>query len=100
MDMITVLLIEDNDIDARLTQDLLAEWSVEEIQIVHAKTLSEGLAHLDKRRFDAILLDLSLPDAFGLPTVRQVHATNPSIPVVVLSGVSDQTLALQAVQQG
>jgi len=98
--MITVLLIEDNDIDAQLTQDLLAEWSVEEFKITHAKTLSEGLLHIDKGRFDAILLDLSLPDAFGLPTVRQVHATNPSIPLVVLSGVSDQTLALQAVQQG
>lgn len=98
--MITVLLIEDNDIDARLTQDLLAEWSVEEFKITHAKTLSDGLLHLDKERFDAILLDLSLPDAFGLPTVRQVHATNPSIPLVVLSGVSDQALALQAVQQG
>jgi len=45
-------------------------------------------------------LDLSLPDAFGLPTVRQVHAMNPTVPVVVLSGVADQSLALQAVQQG
>jgi two-component system cell cycle response regulator len=98
--MINVLLIEDNDVDARLTQDLLAEWSVEEFKVTHAKTLSDGLAYIDKGRFDAILLDLSLPDAFGLPTVRQVHATNPSIPVVVLSGVSDQSLALQAVQQG
>jgi diguanylate cyclase (GGDEF)-like protein len=98
--MINVLLIEDNDIDARLTQDLLAEWSVEEFHITHVKTLTEGLSRLGQTRFDAILLDLSLPDAFGLPTVRQVHATNPSIPLVVLSGVSDQTLALQAVQQG
>jgi diguanylate cyclase (GGDEF) domain len=47
-----------------------------------------------------VLLDLSLPDAFGLPTVRQIHDTSPTIPVVVLSGVSDQSLALQAVQQG
>jgi diguanylate cyclase (GGDEF)-like protein len=64
------------------------------------KTLGEGLALLSRERFDAVLLDLSLPDAFGLPTVRQVHATSPTIPVVVLSGVSDQSLALQAVQQG
>ncbi len=98
--MITVLLIEDNEIDARLTQDLLAEWSVEEFHVTHVKTLSDGLTRLGQTRFDAILLDLSLPDAFGLPTVRQVHAINPSIPLVVLSGVSDQSLALQAVQQG
>jgi diguanylate cyclase (GGDEF)-like protein len=98
--MIAVLLIEDNDIDAQFTQDLLAEWSIEEFRITHVKTLGEGLALIGQTRFDAILLDLSLPDAFGLPTVRQVHATNPAIPLVVLSGVSDQALALQAVQQG
>lgn len=98
--MIAVLLIEDNDVDAQFTQDLLAEWSIEEFRITHVKTLADGLALIGQTRFDAILLDLSLPDAFGLPTVRQVHATNPAIPVVVLSGVSDQALALQAVQQG
>ena len=98
--MIKALLVEDNDIDAQLTQDLLSEWSIEEFRIIRVKTLGEGLALLSRERFDAVLLDLSLPDAFGLPTVRQVHATSPTIPVVVLSGVSDQSLALQAVQQG
>lgn len=98
--MIAVLLIEDNDVDAQFTQDLLAEWSIEEFRITRAKTLGEGLTLIGQTRFDAILLDLSLPDAFGLPTVRQVHAANPAIPLVVLSGVSDQALALQAVQQG
>ncbi len=98
--MIKALLVEDNDTDAQLTQDLLSEWSIEEFQVTRARTLGEGLALLHRERFDAVLLDLSLPDAFGLSTVRQVHATIPTIPVVVLSGVSDQTLALQAVQQG
>ena len=98
--MINVLLVEDNDVDSQLTQDLLTEWSIEEFKITRTKTLGEGLALLSRERFDAVLLDLSLPDGFGLATVRQVHATSPTIPVVVLSGVSDQSLALQAVQQG
>ena len=98
--MIRVLLIEDNDVDAQLTQDLLSEWSTEEFQVARATTLAEGLSLLSRERFDAMLLDLSLPDAFGLPTVREVHASSPTIPVVVLSGVSDQSLALQAVRQG
>ncbi|MEO8340204.1 MAG: response regulator, partial [Nitrospirota bacterium] len=98
--MIKALLVEDNDVDAELTQNLLSEWSIEEFQITRAKTLGEGLAFLSRERFDAVLLDLSLPDAFGLPAVRQVHTTCPTIPVVVLSGVSDQSLALQAIQQG
>jgi two-component system cell cycle response regulator len=98
--MIKVLLIEDNDVDAQLTQDLLSEWSTEEFQIARATTLAEGLSLLSRERFDAMLLDLSLPDAFGLPTVREVHAASPTIPVVVLSGVNDQSLAIQAVRQG
>ena len=98
--MIRVLLIEDNDVDAQLTQDLLSEWSTEEFQVARATTLAEGLSLLSRERFDAMLLDLSLPDAFGLSTVREVHAASPTIPVVVLSGVSDQNLALQAVRQG
>jgi len=98
--MIKVLLVEDNDVDAHLTQDLLSEWSTEEFEVTWAKTLGEGFTLLSRERFDAVLLDLSLPDAFGLPTVREVHATSPTIPVVVLSGVNDQSLALQAVQQG
>ena len=98
--MIKVLLIEDDAVDAHLTQDILAEWSVEQFQVTHVTTLTEGLARLSRERFDAVLLDLSLPDAYGLPAVKQVQATSPAIPVVVLSGVDDQALSLQAVQQG
>lgn len=98
--MIKVLLVEDNDLDAHLTQDILAEWSIEQFTITHVARLSEALAQLGKERFDAVLLDLSLPDGYGLTTLRQVQAASPTIPIIVLSGVSDQTLALQAVQNG
>ncbi len=98
--MIKILLVEDNDIDAHLTKDILAEWSIEQFEITHVTRLSEAFAHLAKDRFDAVLLDLSLPDAYGLATLRQAQAANPTLPIIVLSGVSDQALALQAVQNG
>ncbi len=98
--MIKILLVEDNDVDAHLTQDVLAEWSIEQFDITHVTRLSEAFTHLTQERFDAVLLDLSLPDAYGLSTLRQMQATNPTIPIIVLSGVSDQALALQAVQNG
>ena len=56
--MTKVLLVEDNDVDAQLTQDLLSEWCMEEFQITRAKTLGEGLTLLSRERFDAVLLDL------------------------------------------
>ncbi|KAF4515918.1 hypothetical protein B566_EDAN000154 [Ephemera danica] len=98
--IIKLLLVEDNDVDAHLTRDILAEWSIEQFDITHVTRLSDAFAHLARDRYDAILLDLSLPDAYGLPTLKQVQATSPTIPIIVLSGVSDQTLSLQAVQQG
>jgi diguanylate cyclase (GGDEF)-like protein len=98
--MIKILLVEDNDVDAHLTQDILAEWSIEQFDITHVTRLSEAFTQLARGRFDAVLLDLSLPDGYGLPTLRQMQAASPTIPIIVLSGVSDQTLALQAVQNG
>jgi len=98
--MIKVLLVEDNAIDAQLTQDLLAEWPLDQFEITHAPVLAEGLISLGRGRFDVVLLDLSLPDTYGLSTVTQVLATSPGVPVVVLSGHDDHPLALQALQHG
>jgi len=98
--MIKILLVEDNDVDAHLTQDILAEWSIEQFEVTHVTCLNEAFRRLGKERFDAVLLDLSLPDGYGLPTLRQVQAVSPTTPIIVLSGVSDQSLALQAVQDG
>jgi two-component system cell cycle response regulator len=95
-----VLLIEDNPVDAQLTQDLLGEWQADRFELVQASTLAEGLTRLSRDRFDAVLLDLSLPDTFGLSTVTQVLSTSTGIPVIVLSGHDDHALALQAIQHG
>jgi diguanylate cyclase (GGDEF)-like protein len=98
--MIKILLVEDNDVDAQLTQDILAEWNIEQFDITRVARLADAFTQLGRARFDAVLLDLSLPDGYGLSTLRQMMAANPTIPIIVLSGVSDQTLALQAVQHG
>jgi diguanylate cyclase (GGDEF)-like protein len=98
--MLKILLVEDNDVDAHLTQDILAEWSIEQFDVVHVARLSEAFIQLPRTRFDAILLDLSLPDGYGLLTLKQMQATCPTIPIIVLSGLSDQSLAVEAVQAG
>jgi len=98
--MIKILLVEDNDIDARLTQDILADWSLEQFEIIHVRRLSDAFKNLARAHFDAVLLDLSLPDGYGLSTLRQMQAANPRIAIIVLSGLDDQTLAIQAVRNG
>src|SRR5205814_214856 len=62
--------------------------------------LSRGLDCLSSRRFDVIVLDLSLPDSTGLETFRRLHALASSTPIVVLTGLSDATVGIAAVQQG
>jgi len=97
---IRVLLVEDNAGDARLVQESLREAGGGEFRLVHAQRLSEALRLLGKEHFDAVLLDLSLPDSQGIETFTEAHAKSPSVPILVLTGLGDERLALEAVRQG
>ncbi|MGH7207548.1 MAG: diguanylate cyclase domain-containing protein, partial [Nitrospiraceae bacterium] len=97
--MIKILLVEDNPADARLTREMLAEQS-DRFDLVHVDRLSEALRRLRRETFHLVLLDLSLSDAHGLDTLRQFQAKSPGLPILVLSGLNDEGLALQAVQNG
>jgi len=79
---------------------MLAVSSQVEYQIECADRLSTGLEHLVKGEFDVVLLDLGLPDSQGLDVLRKVRAQAPAVPIVVLTGLDDETLALQAMRQG
>lgn len=95
-----VLLIEDNAADARLVRDQLEEVEPGGFHIAHAQRLSDGLARLRQEHFDAVLVDLGLPDGVGLEVLEPIHDLVHEIPVIVLSGRSDSSLAIQAVQSG
>lgn len=97
---IKVLLIEDNPGDARLVEEKLREATNGNFRLYHVQRLEEALQHLKENSFDVVLLDLTLPDAQGVGTVTKVSSEYPSLPIVVLSGLSDETLAVQAVQVG
>jgi len=92
-----VLLVEDNDDDVLLIQELLSETK---ISIARAERLSTGLERLATGGFDAVLLDLSLPDAQGLDTIGRVHSQAPDVPIVVLTGLNDEEAAVKAVERG
>jgi PAS domain S-box-containing protein len=94
------LLIEDNDGDARLIRERLAEHSEARVDLQRAKQLSEGLAQLAERPFDIVLADLSLPDSQGLATFERVQAAAPDEPIVVLTGLDDEEVALKAMRTG
>ncbi|MDB4969762.1 MAG: histidine kinase [Myxococcales bacterium] len=95
-----VLLVEDNPADARLLRELLAEARHDRFEIVHVDRVSAALDRLGEGGIDAMLLDLSLPDGAGLETVTRMLREVPAMPVVVLTGLDDETLALRSVQAG
>ncbi|MCW3016164.1 MAG: hypothetical protein JWO02_3256 [Solirubrobacterales bacterium] len=95
-----VLAIEDNLGDARLVRAMLAEAAPGAVVVDHAPRLTTGMPGLLDGRYDCVLLDLSLPDADGLDGLAQIRAVAIDLPVVVLSGGTDEQLAMQAVQEG
>ena len=96
----TVLLVEDNPGDARLIREMLAEDDSRAFKLRHADRLSHGLDCLATGEFGLVLLDLSLPDSFGIDTFTTVFTRAPRVPIIVLTGTDDETLALSAVKTG
>jgi two-component system, cell cycle response regulator len=95
-----VLLVDDNPADAILTADILGQGSLGRFTVSRAATFAEAAQRLSSARYDAVLLDLILPDLQGLEAVKAVLAIAPDIPLVVLSGLDDERLALEAVLNG
>src|SRR5215212_5355684 len=97
---IRILLVEDNPADARLLQLLLSEKASFPSRWTHVQRLSEAIEYLAEPQTDVVLLDLSLPAGHGLDTLTalQPHASN--LPIVVITGTDDETMALYAMQAG
>jgi PAS domain S-box-containing protein len=97
---LTVLLVEDDPGDALLLQTLLTQTEEVQFDLVCATRLVEGLKNLSETAFDTVLLDLSLPDSVGLATIDNVRAYTFDVPIIVLTGLDDEEIAMQAVQAG
>ncbi len=97
---IRVLLIEDNLDDVTFLRRTLQRVSGTHFQLESARSLAEGAARLKAGGIDVILVDLSLPDSSGLETFTAIKAEAHETPVIVLSGMDDETIAVNAVHAG
>ncbi len=95
-----ILLVEDNPGDVRLLQEYLDEAGAFRCRVTHADRLSAGLKRLQETGADVVLLDLSLPDSHGVDTLVRMHAAAKDVPIVVLTGMEDETLGIELVQAG
>jgi len=96
----TMLLIEDNPGDARLIRDMFKEQTAQNIELKQVERMADAEKFLALRLVDIIILDLGLPDVEGLDAVRRARKAAPGVPLVVLSGLDDESMALQAMQEG
>lgn len=98
-EILRILLIEDSDADAFLLQESLSQVR-RAPDVIHADTMEEALRHLGKIPIDAILLDLALPDSEGLATLERANAAADYLPIIVLTGLEDEAVAIEAVRKG
>lgn len=94
-----ILLVEDNPADIFLLEEMLLSSKLLIKQIFSVSRLSEAKALLQKEDINLVLLDLSLPDSFGIDSLREIRHVAERIPVIVLTGLSDGDVALQALQE-
>ena len=97
---ITVLLIDDEPDYARVLRERLSREVSFSFNVESASSLDEGRERLARDRADVVLLDLNLPESRGLETYLMVHAQVPEIPVIVLTAIDNDALALEAVRRG
>jgi DNA-binding NarL/FixJ family response regulator len=99
-DCIRVLLVEDSPSDGQLLCELLQDYPPQRFALEHAERLETAIRLAAEKPFDVVLLDLTLPDSTGLDTCRRMRRAAPHVPIVVLTGVDDETMALEAMRQG
>lgn len=97
---VRVLVVEDNELDARSMIKALAADRTRNFEVVRVGELGAAVERLDHGHFDCILLDLSLPDSVGLVSVDVLSEQAPGCPIVVMTGLDDPETAIEAVERG
>jgi len=94
----SVLLLEDNKGDVLLLREMLSE--ARQFRVIFAERLKVGIKLLNMERVDIILLDLNLPDSQGIKTLNMISGPANNIPIIVMTGLNDEEIAIDAMRKG
>jgi CheY-like chemotaxis protein len=94
---IRLLLVEDNPGDVRLMREVLARIPDVAFEVVHAPTLKKAMSILTQEPIEVVLLDLGLPDSMGLETLERIRTAAQDVPIIVLTGLQDDDIAVKSV---
>jgi PAS domain S-box-containing protein len=98
--VVKILLVEDNPGDADLIREMLTEAGAVSFSVESVQRLSEAMSRLQGNSYDLVLLDLGLPDSSGLNTFLRLKAAAGQVPMIILSGNTDQEASVTAVKEG
>ncbi|MCA9473585.1 MAG: GGDEF domain-containing response regulator, partial [Nitrospira sp.] len=98
--LLNVLLVDDDLDDGTLILEMIKDGLGTQFTFTQATSLREAFTLFQQSTFDILLLDLDLPQSLGLDTLRQLRQAHPSSAILILSGLEDEALAVQAVQNG
>ncbi|TLH68419.1 fused response regulator/phosphatase [Mycolicibacterium cosmeticum] len=96
---LSLLLVEDDRADALLVEELIADTAAD-IDFVWSHSMSDTESKLAAARPDCVLLDLNLPDADGIDALHRMGKLDPTIPIIVLTGLNDEHFGVSAVASG
>ncbi len=96
----SVLLVEDNPADARLLQEMVLASGEHDLTLQPCRRLSEAINEIQGGTTDCVLLDLSLPDVSGLDGIDRLRELFPDLPIIILTGLNDEEVALEALGAG
>lgn len=95
-----ILLVEDDAIDAERVQRSIDAISPPIFRLIHVANLRDAVKSVEENSFHAVILDLGLPDSAGLGGAEKLIGLIPDIPVIVLTGDTNQDLAIRAIEIG
>ncbi|RPI59737.1 MAG: response regulator, partial [Planctomycetaceae bacterium] len=97
---IRLLLVEDSPADARLLLELLETDYPRQYTAEVVPSIAAAKEVLSTQNFHAVMLDLSLPDSHGIETIERLSRIDPSLPIIVMTGLDDADVAAQAISRG
>jgi two-component system cell cycle response regulator len=98
--MLDVLVVEDDIVDYKAVERALARYKDPVFALHRAETMEKGERMLNDHDYDAVILDLGLPDGQGMESLAHIHANAPATPILVLTGQGDTRTANEAMGHG
>ena len=98
-EVLRVLLVEDNSSDARLLREMFSKEK-NSFELTHVTHMREAEIRLSTGDIDIVLLDMGLPDGHGIDILRRARAASPTVVMIVLTGLEDETVAAEAMREG